>query len=161
MKKYFKIALGASFAFMLASCAATNPYGGNNYPNTGNNYPNSGVYRTGDGSVYRQGDIYRDGNGNVYQNGRVIRTGDIYGSPGVLQRNGNPMAQQRNLPPGQAKKMYGGRATDYARGQQKKRNRWNNGDNDDGNYNQGDNNDGENNGKRHKNKNQQENDDND
>ncbi|MDQ0477183.1 hypothetical protein [Chryseobacterium sp. MDT2-18] len=125
MKNLFKILLGAGLAVTLTSCGATqNPYG-NSYPNDGVN--NGTVYRAGDGQVYRRGEVYRDRNGNVYQNGTVIRTGDVYGQPGVLGRNGNqtvyyPNQNRKNLPPGQAKKIYGGKATDYAKGQQKKRN---------------------------------------
>lgn len=132
MKNYIKIIFGASILFATASCAATDPYAGNNYPNSGNNYPNAGnypnqgVYRAGDGTVYRQGDVYRDGNGNVYQNGRVIRTRDIANNPGILQRGGGEVYQRRNLPPGQAKKIYGGEAKDYAKGQQKKKKKYNN-----------------------------------
>ena len=84
MKSLFKIVAAAGLAFTLASCGTANDVYGNNYPN---NYPNGGVYRTPDGTVYRQGDVYRDRNGNVYQNGRVVRTGDVYGRPGVLTRN--------------------------------------------------------------------------
>ncbi|MGA9212869.1 MAG: hypothetical protein WBY99_09275, partial [Kaistella sp.] len=121
MNNLFKIILGAGLAITLSSCSTTqNPYG-NNYPNNGT------VYRTNDGQVYRRGDIYRDRNGNVYQNGRIIRTGDVYGQPGILGRNGNktiyyPNQNRQNLPPGQAKKIYGGSAKDYAKGQQNKRN---------------------------------------
>ncbi len=124
MKNLFKIMLGAGLAITLTSCASSNPYG-NNYPNQyPNQYPQGGVYRAGDGTVYRQGEVYRDRNGTVYQNGRVLRRGDVAGRPGILSRNGNyPVYGNngRNLPPGQAKKVYGGRATDYAKGQQKKR----------------------------------------
>lgn len=136
MKNLFKIIAAAGLAFTLASCGAANDVYGNNYPN---NYPNGGVYRTPDGTVYRQGDVYRDRNGNVYQNGRVVRTGDVYGRPGVLTRNGdNTRYYPRNnqkLPPGQAKKIYGGNAKDYAPGQVKKRNgNWNNNRNEDWRY---------------------------
>lgn len=133
MKNLLKIVAVAGLAFTLASCGAVNDVYGNNpnsYP------PNSGtVYRTPDGTVYRQGDVYRDGNGNVYQNGRVIRSGDVYGQPGILGRNGgntvyDQNGNQRRLPPGQAKKIYGGSAKDYAPGQVKKRNgNWNNNNN--------------------------------
>ncbi|UOE41784.1 hypothetical protein MTP09_03885 [Chryseobacterium suipulveris] len=125
MKSLLKIMAVAGLAFTLVSCAATNDPYGNNYPT---NYPNNGpVFRAPDGTVYRQGDVYRDRSGNVYQNGRVIRTGDVYGQPGILGRNGSntvyyPNNNARNLPPGQAKKIYGGKATDYAPGQVKKRN---------------------------------------
>jgi hypothetical protein len=60
----------------------------------------------------------------VYENGRVVRTGDVYGRPGILGRDNtvyNPNNNARRLPPGQAKKIYGGSAKDYAPGQLKKR----------------------------------------
>nr|WP_304343242.1 hypothetical protein [Chryseobacterium koreense] len=127
MKNVLKIMAVAALTFALASCAATNdPYATsypNNYP-----YPNDGaIYRAPDGAVYRRGEVYRDRNGTVYQNGRVIRTGDVFGQPGILGRNGNnavyyPNSNARKLPPGQAKKIYGGEAKDYAPGQVKKRN---------------------------------------
>ncbi len=126
MKSLFKIIATAGLAFTLASCGTANDVYGNNYPNNGT------VYRSSDGTVYRQGEIYRDRNGNVYQNGRVIRTGDVLGRPGVLGRNGNntvyyPNGNAKRLPPGQAKKIYGGNAKDYAYGQTKKRpGSWNN-----------------------------------
>lgn len=129
MKNLLKIAALSSLAFILASCGSINDaYGtnnSNNYPNYPNN--NGGVYRTSDGNVYRQGDVYRDRSGNVYQIGRIIRSGDVYGRPGVIVQNGNsnnvyyPNNNQRRLPPGQAKKIYGGNARDYAHGQNKKR----------------------------------------
>ncbi len=78
-------------------------------------YGNNGrVYRAPDGGTYRSGQIYRDRNGNVYRDGRIYRYGgnDTYGYGGY--RNG------KKLPPGQAKKIYGGSAKDYAPGQQKK-----------------------------------------
>ena len=128
MNNLFKILLGAGLAITLASCSAIqDPYGNNTntYPNNGTN--NGNVYRANDGQVYGRGDVYRDRTGNVYQNGRIIRTGDVYGNPGILGRNGNqdvyyPNQNRRNLPPGQAKKIYGGNAKDYAKGQQNKRN---------------------------------------
>lgn len=128
MKNLLKLMLGAGLALTLTSCAVSDPYG-NNYPNQypnqypNNRYPQGGVYRAGDGTVYRQGEVYRDRNGNVYRDGRVIAREDVYGRPGILSRGGSyPVygQNQRNLPPGQAKKVYGGRATDYAKGQQKK-----------------------------------------
>ncbi|UFK98400.1 lipoprotein [Kaistella faecalis] len=136
MKNLFKIIAAAGLAFTLASCGAANDVYGNNYPN---NYPNGGVYRTPDGTVYRQGDVYRDRNGNVYQNGRVVRTGDVYGRPGIITRSGdnrgNYPRNNQNLPPGQAKKVYGGSAKDYAPGQVKKRNaNWSNNRNVDWRY---------------------------
>lgn len=62
------------------------------------------VYRAPDGTIYRSGEVYRDRNGNVYRDGAVVRTGN-----------------RGHLPPGQAKKVYGGEAKDYAYGQQKKK----------------------------------------
>lgn len=114
MKNLLKIAALSSITFLLASCGSANDVYGNNNPN---NYPNNGVYRTSDGSVYRRGEVYRDRNGNVYQNGRIIRNGDYGGQTVVLGRNA-----PKKLPPGQAKKIYGGNAKDYAPGQMKKRN---------------------------------------
>ena len=128
MKNTLKIVALSGLAFVLTSCGTANDIYGNNpnsYPTNGNN--NGSVYRANDGQVYRRGEVYRDRNGNVYQNGRVIRTGDVYGNPGILGRNSNqtvyyPNQNKRNLPPGQAKKIYGGNAKDYAKGQQNKRN---------------------------------------
>lgn len=125
MKNILKIVALSSLTFMLASCGTASDVYGNN-PNNRTN--NGNVYRAGDGQVYNRGEVYRDRTGNVYQNGRVIRTGDVYGNPGILGRNGNnnqvyyPNNTGRNLPPGQAKKIYGGKARDYAKGQQKNRN---------------------------------------
>lgn len=112
MKNLFKIFLGAGLAVTMISCGAVNDAYGNN---NSNQYPtnNGKVYRSPDGTVYRQGDVYSDRNGSVYQNGRVIRTQ----TSGVYGRNDNA----RRLPPGQAKKVYGGSAKDYAPGQMKKR----------------------------------------
>lgn len=131
MKNLIKIALGAGLAFTLTSCAAVNDPYGNNYPNQypqyPNHYPQGGVYRAGDGTVYRQGEVYRDNSGTVYQNGRIVRRGDVYGRPGIISRGQNYPVYgntSRNLPPGQAKKIYGGRATDYAKGQQKKHDKY-------------------------------------
>ena len=125
MKALVKIFLAGGLAFTLASCGSADPYYGSQYPNRypSGSYPNGGVYRAPDGSVYRQGDVYRDRSGNVYQNGRVIRRGDVYGQPGVLRRGDNVYGygNRQNLPPGQAKKVYGGNAKDYAPGQVKKR----------------------------------------
>lgn len=111
MKSLFTIILGTGLTLAAVSCGSANdPYYGENgnYPN--GRYPDNGVYRAPDGSVYRQGEVYRDRNGNVYQNGRIIRNGGVYTTTG-----------RTNLPPGQAKKIYGGEAKDYAPGQQKKR----------------------------------------
>ena len=152
MKNVIKIFALSSLTLMLASCGAVNDTYGNNNPNSyPGSYPsNNGVYRTPDGTVYRQNDIYRDRNGNVYQNGRIVRTGEVTGQPGILGRNGNtnqvyyPNNNERRLPPGQAKKIYGGSAKDYAPGQLKKRSgNWNNnqnrqGDNGDRGYRQDD-----------------------
>ena len=128
MKNTLKIVALSGLAFVLTSCGTANDIYGNNpnsYPTNGTS--NGSVYRANDGQVYRRGEVYRDRNGNVYQNGRVIRTGDVYGNPGILGRNSNqtvyyPNQNKRNLPPGQAKKIYGGNAKDYAKGQQNKRN---------------------------------------
>lgn len=132
MKSIFKIILASGLAFTLASCGALNDPYGNNYPN---NYPNNGtVYRSPDGTVYRQGDVYRDRNGNVYQNGRVISSGGVYSNTRGRNQVGTVYPRNnRNLPPGQAKKVYGGNAKDYAPGQMKKKNgnwdsrKWDNG----------------------------------
>ena len=139
MKSVFNIIIGSGLALALTACGTQNDVYGNNYPN--NRYPTNGtVYRANDGAVYRRGEVYRDRNGNVYQNGRVIRTGDVTGNPGILSGGNNTVyypnnTNRQNLPPGQAKKIYGGHATDYARGQQKKRAKqyrdWDN-DNDQG-----------------------------
>lgn len=118
-----KIVAVAGLTFGLASCtSASDPYA-NSYPANTNR---GTVFRAPDGVIYRQGDVYRDRNGNVYQNGRVIRTGDVHGRPGVLGRNGDntvydPGANRRNLPPYQAKKIYRGKAKNYAKNQWKKR----------------------------------------
>lgn len=110
MKNLIKIVAVSALGLIMTSCGAANDaYGNNN-----GNYPTNGkVYRTNDGNVYRQGEIYRDRNGNVYQNGRIIQSGDRTYYP-----NAN---NARRLPPGQAKKIYGGKAKDYAPGQVKKR----------------------------------------
>ena len=131
MQNISKFLLISGLSVTLTSCGAVNdPYGNqnpNNYPNS-QNYPNNNsVYKAGDGAVYGRGEVYRDRNGNVYENGRVVRQGDVYGQPGILSRNGNqtvyyPNTNQKRLPPGQAKKIYGGKAKDYAPGQVKKRN---------------------------------------
>lgn len=110
----------------LASCGTVGDTYGNYPTQNGTRYPSNGrVYRAPDGGTYRSDDVYRDRNGNVYRNGQVIRTGDVAGRPGILSGgtwggygNNNP----QNLPPGQAKKVYGGRAKDYAPGQVKKQN---------------------------------------
>ncbi len=121
MKNIFKIILASGLAFTMASCGTMNNPLGNNYPT---NYPNDGrVYRSPDGNVYRQGDVYRDRNGNVYQNGRVINSGGVYNNPRGKNQAGTVYPRNnRNLPPGQAKKVYGGNAKDYAHGQTKKHN---------------------------------------
>lgn len=129
MKNILNTMLISGLTLTMVSCGAVNDgYGtnnGTNYPNYPNN--NGNVYRAGDGAVYGRNEVYRDRNGNVYQNGNVIRQGDVYGQPGILGKNGNqtvyyPNNNQRKLPPGQAKKIYGGSAKDYAPGQVKKRN---------------------------------------
>lgn len=127
MKNLFKIAAAFGLAFTLSSCGTASDIYGNNYPNTrypnsNTRYPNNGVYRSNDGNVYRQGEIYRDRNGNIYQNGRIVRRSDVYGRPGVISRDGRNVysSNSRRIPPGQAKKIYGGNARDYARGHNKK-----------------------------------------
>ena len=101
---------------LAVSCVST-PYN-DGYGNRNGTYGNTRVYRAPDGTVYRQGDIYRDRNGNTYRNGKVYQYARVY--------------NKRNLPPGQAKKVYGGNAKDYAYGQQKKNDRYYKGD---GNWN--------------------------
>lgn len=129
MKNLIKVFAIASLSFVFVQCASTN---GNSsqYPT---NSSNGGVvYRAPDGGIFKQGEIYRDNDGNVYQNGRVIRTGDIIGVRGVIDIKGvilYPGNNPRNLPPGQAKKIYGGSATDYAPGQVKKGNNYNDNNN--------------------------------
>lgn len=103
--------LGLSIAggFLAISCSTGSIYG-----------KNDKVYRAPDGGVYRQGEIYRDRNGSVYQNGRVL----------VYDRNSD---DYRNLPPGQAKKVYGDKsAKKYAPGQRKKNNGYYYDDHDNG-----------------------------
>lgn len=93
MKGFIKLAVVAGGLFFLASCdSATGVYNGNN----------GRVYRAPDGGVYRTGDIYTDRNGNVYRNGSIYKT-----------------KSYKRLPPGQAKKIYGGNARDYAPGHNK------------------------------------------
>lgn len=92
MKNIFKTVAVAAITLFMVSC--------------GTSSTNGPVYRAPDGTVYRSGDVYKDRNGNVYQNGRMI------------SKNGT---SYKKLPPGQAKKIYGGEATDYAPGQVKKR----------------------------------------
>lgn len=119
MKNVLKLFLAGGLALTMASCGSADPYYGNRYPNTG--YPSGGtVYRTPDGQVYRQGDVYRDRRGDVYQNGRILERTGILNRPGILSRGGT-YGQSGKIPPGQAKKIYGGHARDYAHGQQKKR----------------------------------------
>ena len=72
---------------------------------------NDRVYRAPDGSIYRENQIYKDRNGNVYRNGRIYQYGNVHAK------------NSKRLPPGQAKKVYGGNAKDYAYGQNKKNNR--------------------------------------
>lgn len=97
MKNLFKIFAVAVFAITLASCGSSTGVYGSNYPNR---YPNERVYRAPDGGVYRQGEIYRDRSGNVYQNGVLIRRAE----PTVIVVDNR---YPQNLPPGQAKKVYG------------------------------------------------------
>ncbi|MCC2589854.1 hypothetical protein [Chryseobacterium sp. MFBS3-17] len=100
MKNILKIFLTAGLAFTMASCTSTGGTYGNNYPGT--------VYRSPDGKIYRHGEVYRDRYGNVYQNGRLIKRAPVYSK------------NYKKMPPGQAKKVYGGSARDYAPGQNKK-----------------------------------------
>lgn len=74
--------------------------------------------------------IYKDGNNNGNNNGRIIRLPDgrvVY--PDGSRRYPNDRRNRRNnrdydnrgwFPPGQAKKIYGGNAKEYAHGQQRK-----------------------------------------
>ncbi len=121
MKNLLKVIAIAALSFMFVACTTTY---GNNQSQYPRNTSNGGViYRAPDGGIFRGGEIYRDNDGNVYQNGRVIRTGDVIGVRGVIDIRGVivfPGSNPRNLPPGQAKKIYGGSATDYAHGQVKK-----------------------------------------
>lgn len=102
MKSIVKIAMIFGVGFILVACDTQ----GVVYDNR---YPNETVYRAPDGGIYRAGDVYRDRNGYSYRNGVVINGGNVY--------------KRKKLPPGQAKKIYGGSAKDYAPGQVKKRNR--------------------------------------
>ncbi len=56
------------------------------------------------GVVFTLSSCYTSSQGTVYRDGVVIRTNN-----------------RGHLPPGQAKKVYGGEARDYAPGQQKKK----------------------------------------
>ena len=95
-----KLMLASLFtAVVLYSCSSTS---------TANN---GKVYRAPDGTIYRQGSIYKDRNGNVYKNGQIVYNDGTYSR------------SAKRLPPGQAKKRYGGDAKDYAPGQMKKRNK--------------------------------------
>lgn len=81
---------------------------------------NDKVYRAPDGGVYRKGEVYHDRNGNIYKDGRVVVG---YASP-----------EYKNLPPGQAKKIYGDQsAKDYAPGHRKKYKKNHQGNQDEGN----------------------------
>lgn len=113
MKSLLKILGAVAFAITLTSCGSSTGVYGSNYPNR---YPNERVYRAPDGNIYRQGEIYRDRNGNVFQNGVLIRRAE----PTVIIVD-NRVPQ--NLPPGQAKKVYGYKSAKvFAPGQQKKYN---------------------------------------
>ena len=87
-----------------------NTTNGTTYPTNYPNYPSRQYPRTAsrqpDGSI-----IYPDGR-IVYPDGTIR-----YPDGQVYSRSNN----QRWLPPGQAKKMYGGRARDYAPGHNKHR----------------------------------------
>lgn len=139
MRRILNLIVGAGLIATLASCGAADMNNGNNYP--ANRYPNGSsngtVYRAGDGNIYNRGEVYRDRNGNIYQNGKVVERSNVYGRPGVIRRGGQstvyyPNRNGRNLPRGQAKKIYNGSAKDYARGKQiKKYKRWDDDDDDD------------------------------
>lgn len=78
--------------------------------------------------------VYPDGsrklpNGTVInKSGTVLKKNNNYPKDPVIRRNGDNRnvrkhrryTNRTHLPPGQAKKVYGGSATDYAPGQQKK-----------------------------------------
>lgn len=91
--KSLKIGLTVLVGGLIISCSTTNTAHGK-------------VYRAPDGTIYRQGQIYKDRNGIVYRNGQIYRM----------------KSNAKQLPPGQAKKIFGGSAKDYAPGQVKKRN---------------------------------------
>ncbi len=138
MRRILNLIVGVGLIAALASCGAADMNNGNNYP--ANRYPggasNGTVYRAGDGNVYNRGEVYRDRNGNIYQNGKVVERSDVYGRPGIIKRAGQstvyyPNRNRRNLPPGQAKKIYRGKAKDYAKGKHlKKYKRWDDDDDD-------------------------------
>ncbi|WDT67491.1 hypothetical protein [Cloacibacterium sp. TD35] len=93
MKNIFKIFGALALTIAVVSCGTSN----------------TRVYRAPDGRVYRQGEIYRTPNGDVYRNGVLIRSGST-----VI------IVDDRPLPPGQMKKVYGTKSAKvFAPGQQK------------------------------------------
>lgn len=113
MNNLIKIIVGSFVVLSLASCSTQNPNGNNG---------DTRVYKAKDGTVYRQGEVYKDRNGNIYQNGRIIKSSEIFRVPNAQDNDGRYKKNKRNkLPPGQAKKIYGGDAKDYAPGQQNKK----------------------------------------
>ena len=95
MKNFIKLSLLFGGLLFLGACESTSgPY---------NSGPYGKVYRAPDGGTYRHGDIYTDRNGNIYRNGKIYRKA----------------MKPKKLPPGQAKKIFGGKAKDYAPGHQK------------------------------------------
>jgi hypothetical protein len=80
--------------------------------------------RTEQGSTARKGTRQRDGS-IIYPDGRVrLPDGRVKYPDGTVRFPNSRNKNVKRLPPGQAKKVYGGRATDYAPGQIKdKKNR--------------------------------------
>lgn len=97
MKTITKIFSVLSIGLLLTSCEVQTDVYDDGY----------GVYRAPDGGTYRRGVVYRDRNGYSYKNGQII----------IINQDGH----YKKLPPGQAKKIYGGKAKDYAPGQVKKK----------------------------------------
>ena len=92
-----------SIVAFFASC--TTPYGG--YYGHNNNYG----YNNRNNGYYHNGKFYRYQNDRYYANRGYYYDGRFY--------------RERRLPPGQAKKIYGGQsAKHYAPGQAKKRNNY-------------------------------------
>ncbi|MBW8359132.1 MAG: hypothetical protein K0M63_04930 [Weeksellaceae bacterium] len=82
MKNLSKLVLTSGLAFTFASCGVNEPASAENGRNyVVGNQIESKVYRSPDGTLYREGDIYRDSNGDFYQNGLVIRSGDVVPKP--------------------------------------------------------------------------------
>lgn len=100
MKGLLKLTALAGGLFLLTACESSNGvYSGND----------GRIYRAPDGGTYRRGDVYQDRNGNTYRNGDIYRYGN----------NNSNNSYKKRLPPGQAKKIYGGEARDYAPGHNK------------------------------------------